>query len=175
MKVFRSFLWVIASIVAVGAVAGAAETKQLRPFHDDQSVEYSPDKMPLLAWVFAHWQSEGFAVPDPGEKFVWKKYAVNVAPLFALAEHQWPCQNFSSIEKSDLVFFPDSSGNVSVGMVFEPDVDDKTLVGVMQPLPGGLIITQALERSNILGIGRPVKKTKFTPPAHRHNPDEMST
>lgn len=165
----------IASTILVGAIAWATEIKDFRPFHDDATVVYSAEKMPLLSWVFAHWQSEGYAVPQDGEEFVWSKYAVNVESLFQLAPHQWECQKFSCIQKNDLVFFRNDSGNINVGMVFDIFEDDRTLVGVMQPLPGGLIMIQGLERSKVLGIGRPVKP-KFTVPVKPHlRTGDMST
>jgi hypothetical protein len=161
---FGRVVGVIASTIAVVAIAVGSQVRELRPFRENTTVVYSAEKMPLLAWVFAHWRADGFSVPEDGETFVWNKYAVNIPPLFQLAPKQWECQNFSSIETSDVVFFPDESGDIDFGMVFESDVGDRTKVGIMQPIPGGLLILQSIERSNVLGVGRPIVKRKFVPP-----------
>lgn len=136
-------LWVIGSwLIALSSLANAVP--QYR-FPESDSTTYSRNQSPITDWIFEHWSAVGYAVPQDGERFVWRKYVVDVTDL-------------STIQVGDGIMYLNNDGVTSaLALVVEVGLKDDA-VAVMEPLPGGLVIIHSVERSRIESAFRPVRK-----------------
>jgi hypothetical protein len=136
-------LWVIGScLIALAAVAGVVPQY---PFPESESTTYNQNESPITDWIFEHWAAVGYAVPQDGEHFVWRKYVMDVIDL-------------STIQAGDGIMYLKNDGVTSaLALVVEVGSKEDS-VAVMEPLPGGLVMIHGVDRSRIQSVFRPVRK-----------------
>jgi hypothetical protein len=70
-------VWVIGGCLI--ALTTFADVVPKYPFPESESTTYSLDESPITDWIFEHWAAGGYAVPEDGEHFVWRKYVIAVS------------------------------------------------------------------------------------------------
>ena len=127
------------------ALIAFADVVPQYPFPESKSTTYSQDESPITDWIFEHWAAAGYAVPEDGEHFVWRKYVVAVSDL-------------STIQAGDGIMYLNKDGVTStLALVVQVGLKDDA-VAVMEPIPGGLVLMHGVERSRIESAFRPVRK-----------------
>ena len=136
-------IWVIGSCLI--ALTTFADVVPKYPFPESESATYSQDESPITDWIFEHWAAGGYAVPEDGEHFVWRKYVIAVS-------------DFSKIQAGDGIMYLNNDGITSkLALVVEVGLRDDA-VAVMEPVPGGLVIMHGVDRSRIQSAFRPVRR-----------------
>jgi hypothetical protein len=122
--------------------AHAAEIVQHVPFPERGTVTYNENSGTILPWFFARWEADGYAVPQDGETFQWSQYVRNIA-------------DFSELQPDDGVRYQDKLKHLVYALVVF--IDNGT-VEVEEPVPGGLVLMQAIDKTQIQTAFRPVHK-----------------
>jgi hypothetical protein len=136
-------LWVVGSCLI--ALTAFADGVPHYPFPESKSITYSEDESPITDWIFEHWAAAGYAVPENGEHFVWRKYVVAVSDL-------------SKIQADDGIMYLNKDGVTStLALVVEVGLKGDA-VAVMEPISGGLVMMHGVDRSRIESVFRPVRK-----------------
>jgi hypothetical protein len=127
------------------ALTSFADVVPRYTFPESDSTTYSQDDSPIASWIFAHWAAAGYAVPEDGEHFVWRKYVVAVS-------------DFSKLQAGDGIMYLNRDGLTSrLALVVDAGLKDDA-VAVMEPIPGGLVMLHGVDRSRIQSAFRPARK-----------------